>query len=91
MTDKLREDWSYLTVVILDSIEMSTERISRIWNMIVDHFETKPLPWEVVPRQTVLVELFTGLGHEYLVIDGLMKSGVRQIINTLQGYLGRRK
>lgn len=91
LNEKLREKWSNLTVVLLESFERSAVRTTRLWRMILENVETEALPWEVGSKRIVLAELFSALGHEYLMVDVMVKTGVREIINTLQGYLGRRK
>jgi len=82
--DKLEEQWGYIMDTIQNGLDTTFHRLRNYWGIIVSIWDTQPLPWEINDKSPVLHEFILMLEYEYLMVEAIIKSGIKEIVGTLQ-------
>ncbi|CAL8121802.1 unnamed protein product [Orchesella dallaii] len=85
--EKTSEQWEFITKTVTTSLDSALDRLESEWmNFIILH-DTTPLPWEVSYKMTLVHEVLSRLEYGYLMIEAVIRSGVKEIVGTLQHQL----
>jgi hypothetical protein len=85
---KLDEQWTYIMETIQTSLDSAIHRIRNFWGIIVSIWDTETLPWEDSVKSQVLHEFIAQLEYQYIMVEAIVKAGVKEIVGTLQRQVG---
>ncbi|ODM91948.1 hypothetical protein Ocin01_14739, partial [Orchesella cincta] len=85
--EKAREQWEFIFKTVTSSLDSALDRLESEWVHFILLHDTNPLPWEVLYKTTLTHEVLDRLEYGYMMIEAVMRSGVKEVVGSLQHQL----
>lgn len=84
LKNETREQWEYIAKTVQSSLNTVVDRLESEWGYFILLHDIVPLPWEVAYKLPLIYESVGRLEYGYLMVEAVVRSGVKEIVGTLQ-------